>query len=150
MKSLLRSNVEFATCSIYELPQAWHGEFDLAFFFGVLYHLRHPLHALDAVRAALRPGGQTFIETAIADHELGAFASYPLVQFCRRDELAGDASNWFVPSSRALMDWCYSCGFAPVLVGLQPPEAPQRCIVKATRTEGEPEFSLISYEQPRV
>ena len=143
LKTFLRSDVGFATCSVYDLSRHLQGQFDVVFLFGVLYHLRHPLQALDAVRAALRVGGEAFIETAVADHELGTDASRPLVRFYRGNEFAGDASNWFAPSSRALLDWCSSCSLESVLVAQSPPEAPRRCIVRATRAEGEPELSLI-------
>src|SRR5262249_26852409 len=50
LKATLRSRVEFIRCSIYELPSRLQTAFDVVIFFGVLYHLRHPLLALDSVR----------------------------------------------------------------------------------------------------
>jgi tRNA (mo5U34)-methyltransferase len=145
LTSFLQSRVEYVRGSVYELPRLLHEPFDLVLFFGVLYHLRHPLLALDAVRALT--GGTAFIETAVADHEVGDGSVAPLVRFYRRDELAGDSSNWFAPTTTTLLDWCWSCGLQPELVDKWPEEAPGRAVVRAQRMEGEPEFTQMSYER---
>jgi tRNA (mo5U34)-methyltransferase len=145
---LLRSRVEFRVLSVYDLSSAFEERFDLIFFLGVLYHLRHPLLALDAVRETTAAEGQVFIETEVADHALGALAPHALVQFFRLDELGGDGSNWFAPSIQALLDWCWSSGLEPHVVGRWPAQAVRRCLVRAGRTPGDPEFVAISYETP--
>jgi tRNA (mo5U34)-methyltransferase len=65
LKKLLNSEVEYLRASVYELPSKLNEQFDIVAFCGVLYHLRHPLLALDAVRTLTR--GRTLIETAIRD-----------------------------------------------------------------------------------
>src|SRR3546814_3424311 len=57
------------------------GLFDLIFNFGLLYHLRHPLLALDKTRAVCR--GAMILET----HVVNAFGNLPASLFYRRDEL---------------------------------------------------------------
>jgi tRNA (mo5U34)-methyltransferase len=146
LKALLNSDVEYLRSSVYELPSKLDQQFDIVAFCGVLYHLRHPLLALDAVRELT--AGRALIETAIRDRSLADAASLPLVHFHRLDDLNGDGSNWFEPSLAALTDWCRSCGLDPVHVQTWPPEAPGRCMLTATPTAGPPEYLGMSYELP--
>ncbi len=44
------SQVRYVQATVYELPTLLQTRFDVVAFFGVLYHLRHPLLGLDAVR----------------------------------------------------------------------------------------------------
>ena len=43
---ILSSKVEFRQADLFELSPAEIGQFDVVLFLGVLYHLRHPLLAL--------------------------------------------------------------------------------------------------------
>src|SRR5947209_14293213 len=45
----LASKVDYRILDFYEVPQAGLGRFDFVFFLGVLYHLKHPLLALEMV-----------------------------------------------------------------------------------------------------
>ena len=112
--------------------------------FGVLYHLRHPLIALDALREITE--GHVLIETAVADMSLPA--NVPLVRFYRGDVLNHDPPNWFVPTTTAILDCCASSGFSVELLSAWPSGAATRAMVKATPTRGVPEFAAISYERP--
>ena len=47
----LSSRADYRILEIYELPAAGLGKFDIVFLLGVLYHLRHPLLALEIVCA---------------------------------------------------------------------------------------------------
>jgi len=146
LKEFLASRVEYVQGSVYELPQLLGEDFDIVLFWGVLYHLRHPLLALDNLRALLR--GTAFLETAVCDAELEPASSVPLIRFYRRDELQGDPSNWFAPTVLALVEWCASSGFDPTVVDAWPQEAPERCMLRLTRSEEDPEFERLSYERP--
>jgi SAM-dependent methyltransferase len=141
----LGSDVEFVHASVYELPELLECQFDLVLFWGVLYHLRHPLLALDALRRLT--AGRLSVETAVADADLGA-AEPGTVRFYRRDELAGDPSNWFAPTVPTLEDWLRSSGFEPELLQTWPDGAPARALVGATPARGVPEYLQLSYEQP--
>jgi tRNA (mo5U34)-methyltransferase len=114
IKSLLNASVEYLCASVYELPAKLDEQFDIVVFCGVLYHLRHPLLALDVVRALTR--GRALIETAVCDRSLNEAASEPLVRFHRLDDLNGDGSNWFEPSVAALADLCRSSGLEDVRI----------------------------------
>jgi tRNA (mo5U34)-methyltransferase len=146
LKALLNSNVEYMCGSIYELPAKLNEQFDIVVFCGVLYHLRHPLLALDMIRTLTR--GRALIETAVCDRDLVETASRSLVHYHRLDDLNDDGSNWFEPSVAALTDWCRSCGLEPIKIQTWPAEAPGRCMVTAAPTAGDPEYLEMSYELP--
>ena len=56
-KQLIGSKVEYLTLDVNELSAQRLGRFDIVLFFGVLYHLRHPLLGLEkAGRVNDRPG----------------------------------------------------------------------------------------------
>jgi tRNA (mo5U34)-methyltransferase len=48
-KTLLNSSVEYIQGSVYDLTPDVYGTFDVVMFFGVFYHLRYPLLALDRI-----------------------------------------------------------------------------------------------------
>jgi tRNA (mo5U34)-methyltransferase len=149
IRDFLGSDVRYVQATVYELRRALSGEqFDLILFWGVLYHLRHPLLALDQIRAALADTGDVSIESAVCDDELKDLADVPVARFYRRDELAGDSSNWFAPSTACLRDWCGSSGLDPRRVHVWGEGIGKRCIVLASKTPGDPEYQGVSYEVP--
>jgi tRNA (mo5U34)-methyltransferase len=146
-KALLGSNAEFLQASIYELPGLLDGErFDIVLFFGVLYHLRHPLLALDIVRELARDA--VYIESAVCDAEQPDIAARSVARFYRFDDLAGDGTNWFAPTTACLSEWCASAGMEVERLTSWPPQAPERAMVSARVTSGTPEYLQISYESP--
>jgi tRNA (mo5U34)-methyltransferase len=144
--TLLGSQASYVRASVYGLAQVLQERFDVVLFLGVLYHLRHPLLALDEVHALTR--GTMLLETAVSDHELAERRRDAVARFYRRDELGGDPSNWFAPTSRALLDWCGSCGFDAELIDAWPSAAPERAAVRCVPTPGPPEWRDLSYERP--
>ena len=146
LRDFLGSGVEWVQASVYEVGSVLDEQFDLVLCFGVLYHLRHPLLALDNVRALL--GGEALIETAVLDARLPDLRAEPLAGFFRGPEFHADSSNWFAPTTAALLDWCRSSGLDPDLLATWPRPAPERAIVGVRRTPGEPEWRALSYELP--
>lgn len=146
IRSVLNSRVEFCQVSVYELSRVVREQFDVVIFWGVLYHLRHPLLALDNVRAVT--AGTVYVETAVCNHETAMLSDLPIARFYRRDELAGDSSNWFAPNVSALLDWCLSCGLEPTNSVSWPEEAPMRAMVTAVPVPGPAEYETVSYERP--
>jgi tRNA (mo5U34)-methyltransferase len=146
IRSALGSNVEFRQLSVYELSRVIPERFDYVVFWGVLYHLRHPLLALDNVRAVTEH--TAYVETAVCDAEITVAKETAVARFYRRDELGGDSSNWFAPNVCALLDWCRSCGLEPDAVSSWPQPAPTRAMVKTSAVSGVPEYQAVSYERP--
>ncbi len=88
------------------------GPFDVVLFLGVVYHMRHPLLALEKLAAATK-------EVAIIESEAMEYPGAPdlaLCEFFERDELAGDFSNWWCPNEKALVGMCRAAGFRRVEV----------------------------------
>jgi tRNA (mo5U34)-methyltransferase len=120
---VLGLDIEFHQLSVYDV--ALIGErFDLVIFMGVLYHLRHPLLALDLIRAhvagdmlifqSMQRGSMDvadladdypFTETSIFDRP-----DYPKLHFVE-DRYAHDPTNWFVPNRAAAEAMLRSSGF---------------------------------------
>ncbi|MEN3282328.1 MAG: hypothetical protein V7607_3468 [Solirubrobacteraceae bacterium] len=149
LHEFLGSTVEFRQGSVYELSSLVGGDrFDVVLFWGVLYHLRHPLLALDQVRAVA--GDRVYVETAVSDWELpDDQRERPLARFYRRDELGADPSNWFAPTSALLGDWLGSSGMEVVdLQSFGGEEGPTRAHASCVVSSGEPEWRELSYEAP--
>ncbi len=117
--------LELRELSVYDVAQL--GErFDVVVFMGVLYHLRHPLLALDLLRAhAARdlllfqsmirgsPGrfpaapDYPFEEREVFDHP-----AWPRLHFVERS-YAHDDTNWWIPNRACVEAMLRSAGFQP-------------------------------------
>jgi tRNA (mo5U34)-methyltransferase len=128
------SRAQFVTASTYELGSVFDERFDVVAFFGVLYHLRHPLLGLDAVRRVA--SGEVYIETAVTDGPPG------VVRFFRGREFGDDSSNWFVPTPGTVLDWCASAGLDAEITDAWGDRAALRAVV----SDGPPEYETLSYE----
>jgi tRNA (mo5U34)-methyltransferase len=117
-------DIEFAKLDVYDVGTL--GErFDLVIFMGVLYHLRHPLLALDLIREhvardmllfqSMQRGSKNVLQVE-PDYEFGQTdhffeASYPKFHFVER-EYCGDWTNWWVPNRACTEAMLRSAGFA--------------------------------------
>jgi tRNA (mo5U34)-methyltransferase len=84
------------------------GQFDLVLFLGVLYHLKHPMLALEKVAACTKPGGLTIIDTVVMNRP------EPSMMFISGSELGDDPTNWWVPSQLAMILMLREAGYATV------------------------------------
>ena len=113
----LGSAVEPVQASVYDLPDLLGRErFDLVLFLGVLYHLKHPLLALEKVAEVTAPGGLAIVETAVDAESL---MDRPLMAFYPGDELNGDPTNWWTPNVPALASMLGVSGFGDVVSRVQ-------------------------------
>ena len=60
---LLGSTVEYRVDNVYNLTPANYGTFDLVLFLGLVYHLRHPLQALERLRDICKDGALMICES---------------------------------------------------------------------------------------
>lgn len=104
----LGSKVEDIELEVLDISPERVGVFDLVLFLGVLYHMRHPLLALE--RAASVTKRQLIVETFVDmnEHDRPALAFYP------GDECAGDPTNWFGPNRAAVEAMLKVVGFRKV------------------------------------
>lgn len=135
-----KSRVEFIQASIYELPGILKEKFDVVYFYGVLYHLRHPLLALDSLRQLCR--GIVGVETAVAIQQ-GAVSYSEFYPY----EYHGDSSNWFVPTIECARDWLISSGFIVDAIFRWPEPHPSRGLLSCHPASSDG-FSYQSYEVP--
>jgi tRNA (mo5U34)-methyltransferase len=116
--------LELHEMSVYEVGRL--GErFDLVIFMGVLYHLRHPLLALDLIREhvaddlmlfqSLQRGSAASPKLAhdypFEEWDVFDRPDYPKLHFIE-DRYAGDPTNWFFPNAAAAEAMLRSAGFA--------------------------------------
>jgi len=125
---LLGSNATYVTENVYSLDPARYGRFDLVLFLGVIYHLRHPLLALDRIHDVAEPGALLLLETHMIDEGLvdaagewrrladfhPDLADLPLVQYYPDDMLGNDPTSQWAPSRVALAGWLRAAGFEPL------------------------------------
>jgi tRNA (mo5U34)-methyltransferase len=109
-KELIGSKVEYLTLDVNELSASRLGHFDIVLFFGVLYHLRHPLLGLE--KAAELSTGLVLVESFVIQPELRQIPA--VMEFYERSELGGQVDNWCGPSPECLVSMCRSAGLAQV------------------------------------
>jgi len=114
VRARLGSKVDYRIMDFYELPAAGLGTFDIVFFLGVLYHIRHPLLALEIVCALTRE--VAIVDSFVTDPEdwREHTGEIPSMEFYELDELGNQFGNWFGPSVACLMGMCRAAGFARV------------------------------------
>ena len=117
--------VEFRQMQVYDLARS-KTEYDLVLFMGVLYHLRHPLLALDlAARKTRRllvlqtltmPAArevETPDDVPIEERERLAELGWPAMAFIEH-RLAGDPTNWWAPNDACVEAMARSAGLEPI------------------------------------
>ena len=107
-KRLLDSKVDYRVMDVDEISVEALGLFDYVLFFGVLYHLRHPLLALEKMCALTRDAA--FVESYVID--AAPDPANCTLEFYETNELGGQIDNWFGPSTQCLLAMCRSAGFA--------------------------------------
>jgi tRNA (mo5U34)-methyltransferase len=112
----LKSNVRYEVCEVNRLPELQIGTFDYTLFLGVLYHLRHPLRALEIVCALTRQLAivDSFIIDDGGDDDGAKRTPIPWMEFYEHTELGNQTDNWVGPTLSCLLALCRSAGFARV------------------------------------
>jgi tRNA (mo5U34)-methyltransferase len=106
-RSALQSKVEVAEIDVLDLSPERVGIFDIVLFLGLLYHMKHPMLALE--RAASVTRKLLIVETVIDLRLPGkALAFYP------GSELGRDDTNWFGPTPAAVEAMLQAAGFSRV------------------------------------
>lgn len=112
-RRLLGSGVEYRVLDMEEIRPELLGRFDYVLFFGVLYHLRHPLLGLERICALTTD--TAFVESFVVNSErLHDATEIPALEFYETDDLGGQIDNWYGPNIPCLLAFCRSAGFASV------------------------------------
>jgi tRNA (mo5U34)-methyltransferase len=116
-------DIEFVNLDVYRLRDLGES-FDLVLFLGVLYHLRHPLLALDLLHEhvtrdmlvvqSLQRGSQEILDVAedypFTERRIFDTAGYPKMHFVEQ-RYSGDCTNWWIPNPACLAAMLRSAGF---------------------------------------
>src|SRR5581483_12020439 len=124
----LASKIDYRNLEVYELPDAGLGKFDIVFMLGVLYHLKHPLLALEIV--CTMATDVAIVESFVTD--VATWQEHandiPTMEFYEGYELANQFDNWVGPSVSCLLAMCRAAGFVRVeLLTVEPYNAVVAC-----------------------
>lgn len=112
----LGSQVEDLEVDVLELsPERVGGSFDVVLFLGVLYHMRHPLLALE--RVASVTGELLILETHVERLPLRR----PMATFYPGTELNDDPTNWWGPNLSAVEAMLRDVGFRDIALEYRTP-----------------------------
>jgi tRNA (mo5U34)-methyltransferase len=90
------------------------GSFDVVFFMGVFYHLRHPLLGLERVAKVTK-------DTLVVETALDAtWMRRPMMVFYPGAEMANDPSNWWGPNVPLMLALLKDVGFKDIQWGKCP------------------------------
>lgn len=127
-REVLGSKVTFHHASAYDLTPEKFGLFDIVFFFGVYYHLKNPLLALERVASVTREWAliesQIMVSSPAGKEQRGFWSRFrkqepvpppppegPVSYFFEHDEFNRDPTNWWVPNVPCLLQTVRAAGF---------------------------------------
>jgi hypothetical protein len=104
----LGSSVEDLEIEVLDISPETVGQFDVVLFLGVLYHMRHPLLALERAASVTREllTVETLVDLTFLRTPAAAF--YP-------SALLGDTTNWWGPNRAAVEGMLRAVGFERVV-----------------------------------
>ena len=109
IKGIRKSNVERRSISIYDLNAKDFGQFDLVLNFGLMYHLRHPLLALDKMREVC--SSTAIIRTSTFDYG----NNLPISMFLE-DDVIISITNWTIINVSCMLHWLKNVGFKHLFI----------------------------------
>lgn len=133
LKDFFGSVAERKRKTVYDLDPEADGRFDLIFFYGVLYHLRHPLLAFDRLRRVAT--GAICVETHVCNYD----PMLPTSLFYEDDVLDDADSNWSGPTEACVGAWMRDAGFTTVYAEKKPRVVSRQRFVGFV---GEPTFEV--------
>lgn len=98
-----KTGIVYELLGVEHLPY-YEEKFDVIFCLGVLYHRSDPVAMLKALRHGLEEGGEVYLDTFIIDGE-------DPVALCPSESYSKISNVYFVPTLKALENWCIRAGF---------------------------------------
>jgi tRNA (mo5U34)-methyltransferase len=143
------ADIEFRKLSVYDVA-ALGEKFDVVIFMGVLYHLRHPLLALDLIREHVAGDLMVFQSMQRGSPEVAAVAenypfqnyelfddpAYPRLHFVE-ERYSDDPTNWWIPNRACVEAMLRSSGFC---ILSHPEEEVYICRVAPQREDAHPVY----------
>lgn len=115
-KRIRKSNVMEFPSSLNDLSSGSVGQFDVVFFFGVLYHLKDPYRALEIIYDLTKE--MAIIETFSKNNDI----DLPLLIFYHNE--SSDPSNYFAPNMSCLIEMLKAVGFKRIVPTIEYPKIP--------------------------
>jgi len=139
---IMEMEIEFHNLSVYDVAD-FDERFDLVLFMGVLYHLRHPLLALDLIREyvaddlfvfqSLQRGSEEVFETKsnypFSEVDIFEQPGFPKMFFIEK-KYSDDPTNWWFPNRSCVEAMLRSSGF---VIKSHPEDEVFVCTVAETR-----------------
>ena len=159
-------DIPYVRCSVYELSNFFRpGEFDVILYFGVFYHLKHPILSFEQIAKCLKIDAVLYTEGEglgnhledLAGTKVDGNAEYEHSEFLDEKGVPltlsypgkfGGASNWVLPNRSALTGWLRSAGLEPVSVYATAAENGRRRVGATARKRHEEtilEHSLVGH-----
>lgn len=151
-KAVLGSANEYIQGNVYELDRILAGcSFDLILFFGVWYHLKHPVLAFEQIANALKADGKLLFEGEAlknyAENKDGSsHADAALIAAMAESDLPitlyysgpfkKDQWNWFIPNRACVNEWIETAGMSMTSHGFWDDHPHQRMYGSAERRPG--------------
>lgn len=109
VKELWQCKTEYRQLSVYEIEYNidMDAKFDVILFLGVIYHLKHPLFALEKLREVCKSGAQLYVESFVFRDG----KSKPVARFFPHNELSNDPTNWWGFNVSCLCELIEAAGF---------------------------------------
>ena len=104
-RKAIGSKVEDQEIDVLDLSPERVGTFDMVLFVGVLYHMRHPLLALERVSSVTDRLLVLDTHVSLVDHD------EPMMRFYPGTELNDDPTNWCGPNPAAVEAMLRTVGF---------------------------------------
>ena len=99
----VKSDIVYELLGVEHLPY-YEEKFDVIFCLGVLYHRSDPIAMLKTLRQGLEEGGEVYLDTFIIDGD-------EPVALCPSESYSKITNVYFVPTLKALENWCIRAGF---------------------------------------
>ncbi|WP_144666577.1 tRNA 5-methoxyuridine(34)/uridine 5-oxyacetic acid(34) synthase CmoB [Campylobacter jejuni] len=137
INALAKTPIKYELLGVEDLPN-YALKFDVIFCLGVIYHRSDPVKMLKDLKAGLNKNGIVFLDTMYIEDER-EIALVPNKTYSKIPNI------YFVPSIRALKNWCEKAGFKEfeVLATKKTDENEQR------KTEWIDSFSLENFLDPK-
>ena len=115
MHARLQSRVEYHQLDMFDLTPERIGRFDIVLFMGVLYHLKHPLLALERVCALTTDLACVDSFILREEHRPGdPLSGRAVMEFYETNQMGGQTDNWSGPNLECLLAFCRTAGFSRV------------------------------------
>ncbi|MDD5161145.1 MAG: tRNA 5-methoxyuridine(34)/uridine 5-oxyacetic acid(34) synthase CmoB [Sulfuricurvum sp.] len=99
----VKSDIVYELLGVEHLP-LYEEKFDVIFCLGVLYHRSDPISMLKTLTQGLEKGGEVYLDTFIIDGD-------EPVALCPSESYSKITNVYFVPTLKALENWCMRAGF---------------------------------------